>query len=494
MEFIGIDLGSQGTKIVLLNDKGLILGEEYCIYDIIFPHPFWAEQKVKDWESAVIQGLKKIVTKSKNPKEIVSIGIDAQVDGIVPINKEGDALYNAIIWMDRRAIKEEEQISKIIGKEGIFQITGCNLDASHVLPKILWLKNNIPNFKDIYKLLMPGSYLLYFLTGELGIDYSNASSTLFFDIKNKRYEENILKEFKIDVSLLPPIYPSIYKIGNLKKDISNEIGLSHQPIVAVGSGDEHASCVGAGILEEGILIDIAGTAEVVGIASTKPLLDKSHLVETHCHADPNLWLIENPGFVSGGNLRWFRDTFCMINKIPSYDELTDEASNIPPGSEGLILLPSLMGAMVPEWNSYAKGVFYGFSMKHTKGHFIRAILEASAFGVKDVAETLKNMSINISKVRVTGGGSKSKLWNQIKADVLQLPIETLITSETTSLGAALIGSVASGSFKSLKEASDIIVKIKDNFIPNKKNLEIYEKAYKTYRNVYYNLKPVFEYS
>ncbi|MGB9763339.1 MAG: xylulokinase [Minisyncoccia bacterium] len=489
MKFIGIDLGSQGTKISLIDENGNINKDIYINYEIIFPKPRWAEQDPKNWERAILNGLKEIIKDEKD--EIAAIGIDAQVDGVVSINKNLETMHNAIIWMDRRAIEEEKLIEKVFSKEKIFEITGCNLDASHILPKILWLKNNFDDFDNIYKFLVPASYVAFILTGEFGLDYSNASSTLFFDVKEKIYREDILKEFKIKLEKLPPLFPSIHQIGKLKKDICDYIGIKYTPIVALGCGDDYAGCIGSGVLKEEILLDVSGTAEVVGITGYKPLLDKNYLVETHAHAITNAWFIENPGFVSGGNFRWFKDNFCQIHNYKlNYDQLTSEAEKIEAGSEGLILIPALMGAMVPEWNSYAKGVLYGISMNHTRANFVRAILEATAYGINDILNSLKKMGFNISKLRIVGGGSKSKLWNQIKADVINLPVETLITSETTSLGAGIIGSITCGYYKSFEEAVSHMVKVKEVIYPQG-NFDIYEKYYQIYRDLYFTLKPFF---
>ena len=300
-----------------------------------------------------------------------------------------------------------------------------------------------------------------------------------------------MKELAINPSLLPEIFPSTYRVGKLKKEIAASVGLDHSPVVAVGSGDEHAACAGAGVIEEGMAFDIAGTAEVVGTSSSIPLFDKSRLVETHGHASPDHWLLENPGFVSGGNLKWFQDNLCSVgNKKLSYDDLTKAAGEIPAGAEGLVFLPTLMGAMTPEWNSRAKGNLYGLSLKCSRAHITRAILEASAYGIRDILEALKNMGLKFSRVRVTGGGSRSKLWNQIKADVLNLSFETLSTSETASFGAALIGAVACEAFPTLKAASEAAVKIKEVIEPQTDRSK-YDEMYRLYRELYFSLKPLF---
>jgi xylulokinase len=492
MECIGIDIGSQGTKLTLLGHDGKISGDVFCPYPIEYPHPHWAEQDPKYWEQAVTEGLKSIVSKSKHPDEISAIGLDAQVDGIIAVDKKGNPLHKAIIWMDRRAKEEEELISKVINDDELFSITGCNLDSSHVLPKILWLKRNIDVFDRAHKLLMPASYILFFLTGNFGVDYSNASSTLFYDIKKKTWNEEILNLFDIDLSMLPDIFPSTFGIGKMKNEIAKAVGLNRCPLVAVGCGDEHAAAVGAGAVEEGILLDITGTAEGVGVSSLKPLLDRSRLVETHGHASGEHWFIENPGYVSGGSLRWFRDNFCTVdNRGFSYNDLMEASEKVPAGSDGIIFLPTMMGAMVPEWNSSAKGNIYGISMNCTRSHITRAILEGSAYGLRDVVESIKNMGIKFSKVRAAGGGSRSKLWNQIKADVLDLPVETLHTPETTSFGAAIIGAVCGGMYPTLKDAVDNIIKIGETLSPGK-DRGIYDEMYQKYRDLYFSIKPLFK--
>jgi len=492
MECVGIDIGSQGTKLTLLGRNGEISGDVFYPYPIEYPYPHWAEQDPKHWEEAVIKGLKKIVSKSKHPAEISAIGIDAQVDGVIAVDKEGAPLYKAIIWMDRRAKEEEKLIEEVIKKEDLFNITGCNLDSSHVLPKILWLDRNIDIFSKTHKLLMPASYILFFLTGEFGVDYSNASSTLFFDIKKRTWSEEILKQFNIDITLLPDIFPSTSSIGRLKKEIAKAAGLSSCPLVSVGCGDEHAAAVGAGVVEEGVLLDISGTAEGVGVSSSRPLLDRSHLVETHGHASPGHWFVENPGYVSGGSLRWFRDNFCTIDKHGfSYYDLTEAAAEVPAGSDGIIFLPTMMGSMVPEWDSSAKGNIFGLSMNCTRAHITRAILEGTAYGLRDIVKAIKNMDINFSKVRVAGGGSRSKLWNQIKADVLDLSVETLFTPETTSIGAALIGAVCGGMYPTLQDAIADVVKVKETVSP-RKDRAVYDEMYKNYRELYCSLKPLFK--
>jgi xylulokinase len=257
----------------------------------------------------------------------------------------------------------------------------------------------------------------------------------------------------------------------------------------VGCGDEHAACLGAGVARPGIVGDIAGTAEPVCAASPQPAFDPTRLVETHCHADPDLWLLENPGFVSGGNVRWFRDQFA---KGETYAALDSEAVPVPPGAEALTFLPSLMGAMAPTWNESARGTFAGFTLAHNRGHFFRALLEGSAYAVRDITTQMKAAGIELRELRVVGGGAKSRLWNQIKADVTGLPVNVPEITETTALGAAFLALVGTGAYATLSEASEHIVKLRECVEPDPATQSAYVEAYQRYRQTYFTLLPVFE--
>jgi xylulokinase len=277
--------------------------------------------------------------------------------------------------------------------------------------------------------------------------------------------------------------------------VAETLGLRSNTTVVIGSGDEHAACLGAGVAGPGLACDIVGTAEPVCAASAEPLFDDTQLVETHCHADPNCWLLENPGFVSGGNYRWFRDHFAPdIAGMGSraYPLLDTEAAPVPPGAAGLTFLPCLMGAMTPTWNETARGVFSGFTLAHSRGHFARAILEGSAYAVRDITDRMQASGLRLQELRVVGGGARSRLWNQIKADVTGLPVAVPYTTETTALGAALLALVGSGAFDSLAAAGQRAVRIHERFDPQPAAQNAYAEAYARYRESYFTLLPLFE--
>jgi len=488
---IGCDIGSQGTKAILLSASGEFVSEAYAGYLTDYPKPLWAEQPVEYWLNALILVVRQLLSKSGVPsRNVRALGLAAQVDGLVPIDSRGQPLHPAIIWMDRRASAQCESTRQFIEDDRIFNLTGLNLDASHVAPKIRWLADQQPwIYEKATHFLLPGSYIAYALTGEIRVDYSNASSTLLLDVKTKTWSPTMLDVFNIELNKLAPLDSAMTFLGKLRPGFAEQMGLDVETLITAGCGDEHAACLGAGVVRPGIAGDIAGTAEPVCAANRNAVFDETRLVETHCHADPDLWLLENPGFVSGGNYRWFRDQFATGE---SFAALDSEAAQIAPGAEGLVFLPSLMGALAPTWNESARGVYAGITLAHTRGHFVRALLEGTAFAVRDITTQMQLAGMELRELRVMSGGAKSPLWNRIKATVTGLPVTVPEITETTALGAAFLSLVGIGAFTTLTEASEHIVKIHESIEPDPTTMSVYTYAYDQYRETYFAMLPVFE--
>ncbi|MFN8381518.1 MAG: FGGY family carbohydrate kinase [Anaerolineales bacterium] len=498
---IGCDIGSQSLKAVLISVVGKTCGETSVSYPIEYPQPTWAEQSATLWIDALVQAVRTLLAQTNtSPQHVLAIGLDAQVDGVVAVDEIGKPLYPAIIWMDRRAVLQCEVAGRQISQESVFKITGLNLDPSHVAPKIKWLADNHPRvFGNTAQFLLPGSYVAYELTGELGVDYSNASSTLLMDVRTRTWSQEMCDVFDIPMRMLSPIYPATHVFGTLRPAMAEKLGLSTKTKVVLGSGDEHAACLGAGVIRSGLVCDIAGTAEPVCASSQTPLFDESGLVETHCHAHPDLWLLENPGFASGANYRWFRDQFSVQEMtraaqegVDAYTLLNVAAESIPAGSDGLIMLPCLMGALAPTWNALARGTFMGFTLAHRREHFCRAILEASAYALRDITDQMLHMGLPLEEIRAVGGGARSPLWRQIKADVTGLPISITDTVETTALGAGILALAGSGLFTSLDEAVGLTTHVVETREPDPKTSALYDEYYQLYRATYFSLLPVFE--
>lgn len=487
---IGCDVGSQSLKGVLLGAEGEILAEAAAPYDLAYPHPNWAEQDPGDWLSALGTVVAKLLDGADvEATEVGTLGLATQVDGVVAVGAGGDALRPAIIWMDRRAEVQSAALGERMPAQRIFDLTGLNLDSSHVAPKILWLRDEEPEvYERAEAFLLPGSYLVHRLTGEKVVDYSNASSSMLYDVREKDWSEEMLTAVALDTGLLGRVAPADEVAGTLTPAAAREIGLEPGTKVVVGCGDEHGACLGAGLVEPDLVCDITGTAEPVAVAADMPVFDETGLVETHAHADPRLWLIENPGFVSGGSIRWYSDNVARTD----YGEMTAEAEAVPPGSEDLVFLPCLSGAMTPTWNGNARGVFYGLSMKHGRGHMTRAVFEGCAYGFRDIVDRFEAMGVGGEEVRVVGGGARSPFWCQVKADATGRTLRALKNQEATATGAAMLAGVAEGVYASLDEAAGRLVEFGASYEPDPRNKGAYDETYGLYRAAYAALEPVFD--
>ncbi len=497
---IGADVGSQGMKTVLLNTHGSVVASAYAAYDAHYPAPAWAEEDPNDWEQALATTVRHVMQQADvHPESIVALALASQVDGLVCVGKHGDVLRPAIIWLDRRATAQCATLAQFCDATTLFHLTGANLDASHVAPKILWIRDNEPHiFEQSRHLLLPGSYMAYRLTGEAVVDYSNASSTLLFDVKHKKWAQPLVNVLGLDEQQLGRIDGATSIIGPLTHNAAERLGLTTKTLVAVGSGDEHAACVGAGVTSSNIVCDINGTAEPICAVSSVPIFDEGGLLETHCHADPLAWLIENPGFVSGGSYRWFLDTFASHERalaahrgISPYDILNAEAEQTPAAADGLLFLPCLSGAMTPTWNADARGVFFGLSLAHGRGHMVRALLEGTVYGLKDNVDRMAEIGLQPQEIRAVSGGAKGRVWLQMKADVTGLPVSVPHELETTALGAALLAGVSCGLFTNLHEAVQACVGVETYVEPDTAHRQVYDDAYALYREVYAALQEPF---
>lgn len=489
---IGIDLGSQSLKGLLLDPDGQLIGEASRPYDLECPHPAWAQEDPADWWAAMREVITELVGVARlAPGDVTAIAFASQVDGVVPVDSAGTVLHPAIIWLDRRAEDEAAALGRRIAPEELFERSGLNLDSSHVAPKILWLRAHAPEaFARTTVLHLPGSWVVARLTGSAFVDHSNASSTLLYDVRLRDWSDELLAAARLERGRLPLVADSTAVAGTLTEAAAAELGLTTACRVAVGSGDEHAACLGAGVLRAGPVCDIAGTAEPVAVASDTPVFDRTGLVETHAHADPRSWLIENPGFVSGGSVRWFNDT---VARTATFDELCSLAADVPAGAEGAIFIPALSGAMTPRWNGRARAVFHGLSMAHGLGHMARAMFEGCTFGLRDIVDRFAELGLGDGEIRVVGGGSKSDLLLQMKADVTGKPVRRVVHPEATALGATMIAAVVAGTFDSLDDAAAALVRLDDRvYEPDRSTRAAYENAYRTYRALYDAVEPLFD--
>ncbi|MGH9247172.1 MAG: xylulokinase [Acidimicrobiales bacterium] len=498
---IGCDVGSQGTNSALYAADGTLVASAYRGYDLSFPEPTWAEQDPDVWVEAVSATVAELVAGVPEGADAVrGLSFGSQLDGMVVCDGAGRPLRPAMIWMDRRAEAQAAAVAEKMSRAEFYGHVGANLDSSHAVFKALWARDEEPEVFDRARCLMPpGTYVLRAVAGALVVDYSNASSLALLDPRARSWSEPVLEATGIDPALLPELAPATEAVGTITAAFGEATGLSPETVVAVGCGDEMAATLGAGVFEPGEVCDVVGTAEPVCAASAGPREDPTMLVECHPHADPDAWLLENPGFVSGGNLRWWRDQFAPDERRAehdgrgdAYDLLSNEADSVPPGSEGLVFLPCMQGAMAPEWNGAARGVFYGLTLAHSRAHMTRAVLEGSAFGLRDILEAMRNAGLDVRRLTIVGGGAKGPVWRQIKADVTGLPVRVPVSVETTATGAAILAAIGAGVHASVADAVRAFVAYQpEEHAPVAERREAYDDAYRRYRDVYFALRPVF---
>lgn len=498
---IGCDVGSQGTNVALYGVDGTLVTSSYQPYDLAFPNPGWAEQDPDLWVEGVERGVAAVLAEVlEGPSAVRGLSFGSQLDGMVMCDGAGAALRPALIWMDRRAEEQSAALSERMAPDEFYRRVGANLDSSHAVFKAMWVRDEEPEvFARAKHVMPPGSYVLWKASGVLAVDYSNASSLALLDPRTRTWSDEVLDVTGIDRAMLPELGAGTQAVGTVTASFAEVTGLTADTIVALGCGDEMAATLGAGVFAPGEVCDVVGTAEPVCAASAEPREDPTMLVECHPHADPEVWLLENPGFVSGGNLRWWRDQFAPIERGAeaeglgdAYDLLSLEAARVPPGAEGLVFLPAMQGAMAPEWNGAARGVFYGLTLAHSRAHMTRALLEGSAFGLRDILEAMTAAGLDVRRLTIVGGGAKGPLWRQIKADVTGLPVRVPVSVETTATGAAILAAVGAGLHGTVADAVDAFVAFRpEEHEPDPERREVYDEAYRRYRDVYFALKPVF---
>lgn len=494
---IGIDIGTSGTKTVLFDEAGNTIASSTVEYPMYQPRAGWAEQDPEDWWKAACSTIRQVLAQSGiNPADVKGIGLSGQMHGAVLLDREDQVLRKAIIWCDQRSIRECEQITSLVGRERLVEITANPALTGFTASKVMWVKNNEPEvFEKTKKILLPKDYIRFRLTGEFATEVSDASGMQFLDVPRRKWSGEILDKLGIDRSMLADVHESPVITGVVSKEASDVTGLKAGTPVAGGGGDQAAGAVGNGIVEPGVISSTIGTSGVVFAFSEKVSIDPKGRVHTFCHAVPGAWHIMGVTQAAGLSLKWFRDNFCIEEKrtaelmeIDPYVLMDKEAEKAGPGSGGIIYLPYLMGERTPHLDPDARGVFFGLTAKNGKPDMIRAILEGVAFSLKDCLEIIKEMGVDVKDVRVSGGGGRSPLWRQLQADIFETAITTVNSSEGPALGAAILAGVGSGVYGSVREACTAIIRENTRQQPNTGLFDKYRTRYKVFRELYSSLK------
>lgn len=489
-----LDLGTTGCRTYVFDLAGTVISWDYNEWQSFYPKPSWVEQDANAWWNSIKSTINSALEKSGiDIAEIVSVSVTNQRETIVPVDKEGNPLHNAIVWQDRRTTNQVEYIKKKVGEDKIYNTTGLTIDPYFSATKILWFKENKPEiYRKTHKFLLVSDFIINKLTGKFITDFSNASRTMLFDINNLRYSEDIASELQIDLDKMPDPVESGVDIGEITTD---DTAFDKKTLVVTGAGDQQAAALGVGVIGPGDIKCTTGTGSFILAYLSEPKFDPDKRVLCSCHAIPGSWVQEASVFTTGAVLRWFRDEVGHLEKqkaeeegLDPYDLMTKIAKDSTPGANGLLLIPHLVGAGAPHWNPHGKGVLFGLSLGHQRKDLYRSILEGVAFEVKKNIEVFKQIGIEPEELKLTGGGSRSNLWNQIMADVLNVSCVRNVIEEATSLGAAILAASGAGVFPDISEAAENLCKIDQRYVPKERNNKIYEKLYSFSYDVYNALK------
>lgn len=497
---LGIDIGTTGTKAVLVDEDGGLRAGAVAEYDLHAPKSNWAEQNPEDWWQATVETIRRVIHQASiSADDIAALGLSGQMHGTVFLDQQQRVLRPAILWCDQRTGPECAEITERVGSSRLLELTCNPALTGFTAPKIVWLRNHEPElFERTTKVLLPKDYIRWRLTGEYATDVSDASGTLLFDVRNRRWSEPMLELLDIPKEWMPTCYESPEVTGRISTQAAEATGLPPGTPVVAGAGDQAGGAVGTGIVRPGILSSTLGTSGVVFAFSDHPQMDPKGRLHTFCHAVPGKWHLMGVTLAAGGSFRWLRDTLChaeielaLEEATDPYDVMSREAAEAPAGSAGLLFLPYLIGERTPYPDPNARGVWFGLTLRHKKKHLIRSVMEGVAFSLRDCLELMREVGVPMHEVRGSGGGNRSLLWRQIQADVFNTSLKTTQMDEGPAFGVALLGGVGTGVWKSVEEACDATLRITSEVSPVPEQVAVYSRLYGVYRGLYPLLKESF---
>ncbi len=482
---LGIDIGTQSTKCIVLDENGQLLGGGQEGYGVQTPRPNWAEQDPETWWQAVVGAVRgALKTASVSPERVQGIGLAGQMHGVVLIGHDLQPLRPAIIWMDRRSANLCDVIQKRVRPEVITSVAGNRLSPGFAGASLAWLREVEPElFKQARAAVQPKDSIVLRLTGELSSEPSDAAATWLFDIERRQWSEILAAACGVPLEMLAPVRESGDVVGELQPDAAEALGLRPGIPVVAGAGDQAGLLLGVGVSEPGRGSITLGTGGQVTVVSRRPLVDPHLRLNTFCHAVPERWYTMGAILNGGIALRWWRSMISPDRSL-SYPDLLAEAAKVPPGSEGLTFLPYLEGERTPHMDPAASGSFTGLTMRHSSAHLTRAVLEGVAYAFKDCLMALQSVGPTPDHFLIGGGGSQSALWRGIIASVLGVNLQTIAGSEHTAVGAALLAGVGANLFYDLPQAVARSVHYGPTETPDGAEQAVYAEGYERFRALY----------
>jgi len=495
---LGLDVGTSGCKAVLITPDGSVVAETTSEYPMAVPRPGWAEQDPEGWWQATIDSIKQVLVQVGGDS-IAGIGLTGQMHGLVLLGEAGKVLRPCIMWNDQRTAAQCAEIEQKVGRAKLIELAGKPALTGFTAGKILWVREQEP---EVYRLarhvLLPKDYVRNRLTGELAMDVADGSGTLLMDVRRRVWSDELLRLLDIPHEWLPPLHECHEVVAQVSSEAASATGIRPGTPVVAGAGDQAAQSIGTGMAREGVVSVTIGTSGVVFAATNQYRFDPTGELHAYCHAVPDTWHLMGVTLSAGGSLRWFRDALFQAEKAEAartgrdaYDIITELAATVPAGSDGLLFLPYLTGERTPHADPDARGVFFGLSLRHTKAHMARAVLEGVAFSLRECLDLLCNLGQSCARVRVSGGGSRSAFWRQMMADVFGTEIVEVNVTQGAAYGAALLAGVGAGVYGSVVEACERTIRETGSTSPGPE-APAYVDSYDRYRALYPALAPEFK--
>lgn len=489
---LGIDIGTTGSKALLVRTTGEPAAEATVEYPMATPKPLWAEQDPAHWWSATVAAIQAVLEQAGIPgTRVVGVGLTGQMHGLVLLDQAGHVLRPCIMWNDQRTADQCAAITRTVGPARVLKLTGNPVLPGFTAPKIAWVREHEPNvYRRIAHVLLPKDYIRYRLTGMLLGEVSDASGTALFDVGRRTWSDEMLAAVDVPRAWLPDVTESPEPSAAITPEAAGRTGLSPGTPVVGGAGDQAAQAVGCGIVREGLVSATLGTSGVVFAASASYRVEPEGRLHAFCHAVPGMWHLMGVMLSAAGSFRWYRDTLgseeialARQQRRSAYELLTEQAATVAAGCEGLLFLPYLSGERTPHPDPNARGAFVGLTLRHTKAHLTRAVLEGVSYGMCDSLELMRGLGVPAEQVRASGGGARSKLWRQMLADVFRTPIATLNVAQGAALGAALLAGVGVEIFANVPAAAETVVRVVEEITPGP-DADVYARYYPRYRALY----------
>ena len=486
---IGIDTSTTATKAILVDNTGTVVNIGVSEYGYETPQPLWSEQDPAYWWTATQDAIRQAIAGIEST-DVVALGLTGQMHGLVLLDGNAGVIRPSILWNDQRTAAECDEIRSRVGKDRLVQITGNDALTGFTAPKILWVRNHEPDlFAQTRHILLPKDYVRLMLTGEFATDRAGGGGTLLFDHAARTWSEEILTDLELDPSLFPQTYEGPEITGRLTPGAAAATGLAVGTPVVAGGGDQAATAVGTGAVDPGIVTVSLGTSGVVFAATAEPSFEPAGRVHAFPHAVPDRWHMMGVMLSAAGSYRWYNDT---VAPDADFAQLDAEAAEVTAGSNGLIFLPYLSGERSPHPDPDARGAFIGLTVRHTRAHMTRSVLEGVAFGLADILDLMVEAGIDRpASVRISGGGAKSPLWRQIVADIFDATVETVNTAEGAAYGAAMLAAVGSEWFSDTRSAAESWIEVTDSTRPGD-STGLYRQIHNVYRSLYPSLRSTFD--